>query len=791
MFTLFFFLTTVFLFFRYGTDLPNYEQLANYKPSISSRFFADDGSLLTEYATEKRIYLELHDIPENVSDAFISAEDRNFYKHFGLDFKAIARAMLGNIKTVVTGGRSRPKGASTITQQVSKNFFLTSEISIARKIKEMILALKIERTFTKDYILTLYLNKIYLGYYSYGVAAAAHNYFDKSLDQLTLGEAAFLAALPKAPNNYNPVTNKEKAIERRNWVLGRMLVNEKITKAEYDEAVAEDLIVSNKFNNSLQSYSMYFSEEVRKTVSNQFSNDILYQEGFSVWTTMDPELQKQATISFRKGILGYDKAHGFRGPLGRMTDISDWRKQLTSDFNKPGGLPKGWNMAVVLSVSATEAEIGLSNDTRGKIVVKGVAWARGGINAVSQVLKVGDVILVEKQNDETFVLQQNPKVNGAMVVMDPHSGKVLAMVGGFSYEQSKFNRVTQAQRQIGSTIKPFIYMTALAKDEYSPFSILLDAPIVMERGDGPGLWKPENYERTFKGNLTLRQSLELSRNTPTIRLANELGIPEISETFKRFGLYNKDLTKSGLSIALGTGETTLMKVAGAFSTFPNGGIKINPYFIEKVQDRDGNIIFKNDKRICGNCGGENSSADDLPMIAEIRERIVDPQTNYQIISILKGVVQAGSGTPAKIDGAYLAGKTGTSSDNKDAWFIGFSDKLLVGIYVGYDRPEGLGRAGTGSTLAAPIFKDFMLEALKAYPSEDFEVPSGITFIRLNKKDGTFAASADEPIVIEAVKDSEMGNILKRAEIRDEKEQIIGGRGVVNEQNYDASVGGLY
>ncbi len=794
------FLATVFLFFKYGTNLPNYEQLANYKPSLSSRFFAKDGSLLTEYAAEKRIYMELKEIPQNVIDAFISAEDKNFYSHSGVDFTGLARAMLGNIKNVLSGSKKRPTGASTITQQVSKNFFLSSDLSVGRKIKEMILSLKIERTFTKDHILTLYLNKIYLGYYSYGVAAAAHNYFDKSLDQLTLGEAAFLAALPKAPNNYNPISNKDRAIERRNWVLWRMLKNKKINDEQYNTALAEDLVVSSKFNNNLHFYSMYFAEEVRKTVSEQFSNDILYQEGFSVFTTMDPEIQKLATVALKNGIVNYDRNNGYRGPLGTMKDVSEWRRSLVNDFSKPAGIPKTWEMAVVLNVTNEEAEIGLENNSKGVIPVKNLGWARKNlkdqrlgeeIKSARQVLKVGDVILVENDKENSYKLTQNPNVNGAMIVMDPYTGKVFAMVGGYAFEQSKFNRVTQAQRQVGSIIKPFIYLTALQKDEYTPFTILLDAPVVMDRGEDEGLWKPENYEKNFRGNLTLRSALELSRNSPTIRLAQELGISEISDTFRKFGIYNRDMTKSGLSIALGSGETTLIKMAGAFSTFANGGYKITPYYIEKVQDRNGKNIYKNETRECDVCRSSVLNNSQTPAITDNREVILDPQTNYQIISILKGVIERGSGTRAFIPGAYLAGKTGTSSDFKDAWFVGFSDNLLVGIYIGFDKPSSLGNYGSGGLVAAPIFKEFMEQALKMYPSKDFKVPDGITFIRLNKQTGNYAEPGDESVIVEAVKDSQMNKIQKSSEVQPEEEHIIRGKGVKVEQNYDADIGGLY
>ncbi|MDR0367062.1 MAG: transglycosylase domain-containing protein, partial [Rickettsiales bacterium] len=547
-----------FALIKFGTELPDYKALAEYKPPITSRFYAGDGSLLTEYATEKRVFVPLKDIPPNLINAFISAEDKNFWTHSGLDPLGILRAAFVNIKRKITSGPPGG-GASTITQQVAKNFFLTPERTLSRKIREAILSLKMERTFSKRHILTLYMNQIFLGYRSYGVAAAATNYFGKSLDELTLGESAFLAAVPKAPANYNPITHRDRAIARRNWVLERMEDNGYISREEREQAEAEDINANESPMSRPQPNALYFSEEVRKLLAEIYGEEQLYSGGLAVRTTLDPRYQKIATNVLRKALLDFDRKQGWRGAAENFgpADQEDWGQLLKQSQQASGMEDEGWRPAIVIN----PLQIGFKNSTTGVLSPSAIAFAQGN-------LKSGDIIFVKK-NGDLYDLKQIPEINGAMVVMDPHTGRVFALVGGFSYWQSKFNRATQALRQPGSTIKPFVYLAALATGKYTPSSILLDAPIVMDKETGEQ-WRPENYDDIFEGEITLRRAVEKSKNIPTIRTAMDIGLRNFVKTALDFGAY-KSVPAPNLSMALGSGDTRLLDLTGAFAKLINGG----------------------------------------------------------------------------------------------------------------------------------------------------------------------------------------------------------------------------
>ncbi len=782
-FSLFCLFTFIFVFMRYGVNLPDYNQLAEYKPPVTSRFYAGDGSLLTEYATEQRIFVPLKDIPPNLINAFISAEDKNFWTHSGIDLVGIVRATIVNVKNKLLGGGRRMVGASTITQQVAKNFFLSSEQSMTRKIKEIILALKMERAFSKHHILTLYFNQIFLGFRSYGVAAAALNYFNKSLDELTLSECAFLASLPKAPNNYNPITNKDRAITRRNWVLDRMVEDGYISQEEAEVAKQDDIEVSESFISKNQRYSLYFSEEVRKFLSGIYGEEQLYSGGLAVRTTVDPEYQRIATRAVRKALLNFDKKKGWRGAEKHIDiDAEEWLQDATivkqlETTNKElwqillarneissGVEDDGWRRAIVLNVDDKTASIGLSKGDRGVITLDSLGWSKrklsdasdetAPIKSMNEVLKKGDIIFVKLVDGKTlqYSLQQVPELNGAMVVLDPHTGRIYALVGGFSYNRSKFNRATQAYRQPGSTIKPFVYLTAIEKG-YTPSSVILDAPVVLEKSDGE-LWRPENYDNAFAGEITLRRALEKSKNNPTIRIAKDIGVRTFLKNALKFGVYKK-VDEPNLSMALGSGDTTLLDLTSAFAKIINGGKNMKPFLVDRVQDRNGKTVYKSDERECENCSNIDWVQNSLPPeVKDEREQLSDPVSLYQIVNILQGVVERGSGWMARIPGKTICGKTGTSNDQKDVWFVGGTPDLVAGVFLGYDQPKSLGSYAAGGSLAAPIFKDFMEQVLKNKKDVAFRVPKGVSLVRVNRETGKPATvnDANFNVVLEAFKE---------------------------------------
>lgn len=766
--TFFFFAVIAFVLvisslWKLSGELPDYRQLEKYQPAVTTRLFAGDGQLLMEYATEKRLFVPEEKIPALVKKAFIAAEDKNFYSHSGIDYTGIARALVGNLKNFGTG--KRPAGASTITQQVAKNFLLTAELSYTRKLKEAILATRIEQAFTKQHILELYLNEIYLGNRSYGVAAAALNYFGKSLNDLNIQEVAYLAALPKGPNNYNPKTKHEAAVGRRDWVIDRMVEEGYITEDEAKAAKAAPLETVER-NNEFVKDAQYFSEEVRREISKDFGDDALYEGGLIVRTTLDPKLQSIATKIFQQEIKNYDLRHGWRGAPNSIEIDKDYQEKL-SKVEMPKGDDPTWEKAVVLSVKADHATIETADKDAGVIPLALLSWARKSLNkqdvggspkSVTEVLKAGDVVWVEKADTKviknknlagnSYELRQTPNVEGAMIVMDPHTGKVLASVGGYSFAKSQFNRSTQALRQTGSAFKPFVYLSAL-ENGYSPTDLILDAPFVLDQGAGLPKWKPVNYSKKFYGLMTLREGIEKSRNLMTVRLAQDVGMDKVSEMSKRIGV-NDNLPKL-LSMSLGAGDTKLINMASAYAVIVNGGKKIQPYFIERIQDRDGKTILKKDQRNCENCNVDVWQSQEIPALIDDREQIVDPLSAYQMTSILEGVAVRGTGARLRALNKHLAGKTGTTNENKDGWFMGFSPDLVVGVYIGFDEPRTLGRRETGAAVALPVFYNFMEKALAKQADIPFRTPQGIKLVRINSITGKPATPNDTSVIVEALK----------------------------------------
>ncbi|MDD1525695.1 penicillin-binding protein [Bradyrhizobium sp. WBOS7] len=752
------------LIWHFSKDLPDYSQLQDYEPPVMTRVHAVDGSLVGEYAKERRLYLPIQAVPKLVINAFLAAEDKNFYEHGGIDYTGMARAGLVYIQNY--GSNRRPQGASTITQQVAKNFLLTNEVSFARKIKEALLAMRIEKTYSKDKILELYLNEIYLGLGAYGIAAASLVYFDKSVNELTVAEASYLAALPKMPATLHPVRNRDRAIERRNYVVDRLLENGWIKQADADKARKEPLAVTSRSNGAHTFAGEYFAEEVRRDIFERYGEKKLYEGGLSVRTTLNPKIQVMARKAMVTGLVNYDEQQGYRGAISKLDISGDWGVKLAEIKSLSDISP--WRMAVVLETSDQSARIGFQPSRElggavskqretGIITVDGVKWARavqGGTKgktptAVSQVLQPGDVIYADplykdgQPVEGQYRLRQIPEVSGAMVAMDPWTGRVLAMVGGFSFDQSQFNRATQAYRQPGSSFKPIVYSAAL-DNGYTPSTVVLDAPIEIDQGQGAGVWRPENFSSgKFQGPVTLRNALRQSLNTVTVRLAQDIGMPLIGEYARRFGVY--DELPNYLSYALGAGETTAMRMVTAYSMLANGGRRVKPTLIDRIQDRYGHTIFKHDQRECRGCdapGGWKNQPE--PQLIDRREQVLDSMTAYQITELMEGVVQSGTATVIKAVGKPVAGKTGTTNEAKDAWFVGFSPDIAVAIYMGYDKPRPLGKgnAATGGHLAAPIARDFLQLALADKPAVPFKVPAGIKLVRVAAKTGMRAGPGE-------------------------------------------------
>ena len=743
---------------HFSQGLPDYYELASYDPPVVSRIYAGDGRLLAEYAVENRVFVPITVMPKRVINAFLAAEDKTFYTHPGVDLPGVINAMVVNLRNY--GSDRRPVGASTITQQVTKNFFLTNEVSYKRKIREMILALRIEKAFDKNRILELYLNQIYLGSGNYGVATAALNYFSKSLDELSIGEAAYLASLPKAPNNYNIRRNHEAAVERRNWVIQRMQEDGHITAAEAEAARAEPLEQRSRAATE-HVVAEYFAEEVRREIVQRFGEDGLYKKGLAVRATIDPRLQEIADRVLRQHLVTYDKTQGYRGPLKHFDSVETWQKTL--EELPPMPWLYDWQPALVLEATPDAATLGFKDGSQGRIPVAALGWARKrtpegrvgpAVKAANDVLAVGDLIATEplvedgKRVEGAFALRQVPEISGAMVAMDPHTGRVLAMTGGWSYQQSEFNRATQAKRQPGSSFKPIVYLAAL-ESGFTPSTMILDAPIVIDQGPGLPLWRPENYAQDFLGAATMRRGLENSRNLMTIRMAQTIGMAKVAEMAGRLGVI--DNMQQTLAMSLGAGETTVLRLAGAYAEIVNGGKKVTPTVIDRIQDNQGWTIYRHDQRPCEGCQLSDYAGGAMPEIPDMREQVIDPATAYQMVSMLEGVVLRGTGTAVKAVGKPLAGKTGTTNEGRDVWFMGFSPDLVAGVYLGFDQPRSLGPKATGGGLSAPIFRDFMIEALKDKPATPFRVPPGIRLVRVDYMTGERAGPGSEKIVLEAFK----------------------------------------
>jgi len=723
----------------YSNKIPDYKFLKNYKPPVSSKVYSGNGELVADFSKEKRIFVPYNSIPKNVINSFLSAEDKNFFSHPGVDAKGVLRAIVNNISNIVSS--KRLEGASTITQQVAKNFLLTNEVSLNRKIKEAILAFRIERALSKQRILELYLNQIYLGSGAYGVAAASLEYFDKSIKDLDYVEAALLAALPKAPSKYNPYRDIELAKFRRNLVLKNLFDNNYIDAKLYQK-LQDEKINLNKSKKIYLEDAQYYIEDVRKNVIETFTYDKVYKQGLNINTPINLTLQKIATESLRNGLISYDKRKGWRGPLTNKSYSENWKDNLEK-FNLENSI--NWQLAIVKSLNKFSAQIETEKKLSGQIEFKDISWTK---KEFDQLLKIGDVIYVKKIEKNKYTLKQLPKINGGIVVMDPYTGRVLALSGGFSFKNSEFNRASQALRQPGSAFKPLVYALALEND-YTPTSLVLDAPLVLDQGSDLKMWKPENYGKKFYGPSTLRVGLEKSRNLMTVRISQKLGIDKVVNFSKQLGVY--DNPSELLSISLGSAETTLLKLTSAYCAFVNGGKLVKPVLIDRIQDSQGNTIINNQQRQCLNCNEISFTSDEYPEIENNFKEVFSNQTAYQVTSLLEGVILRGTGKKLKKLNLNLAGKTGTTNENTDAWFIGYTSNFVVGVYVGMDNPSPLGKFETGSKTALPIFEKFIKKAVKKSDARPFKVPEGITLMVVDPLTGQKAKFSSKDTIIEAYK----------------------------------------
>ncbi len=744
---IFFALSTLWYF---SIGLPDYKKLSDYQPPISSRVYSDNGKLIAEYAIQKRLFVPYESIPEIVINSFLSAEDKNFFSHPGVDAKGIIRATLKNLKNI--SQNKRLEGASTITQQVAKNFLLTNEVSIKRKIKEAILAFRIERAYSKERILELYLNQIYLGQGTYGIAAASLEYFDKSIKELNYSDAALLAALPKAPSKYDPYKYPKIGKFRRNLVLQNLFENNFISKKQLKEFKNKELNLKRRKIEIVNEANSY-TEEVRRSVNENFGFEKLYSQGLSIKTPLNIKYQKVAIQSLRNGIEQYDRRHGWKGPITNKLKNKDWKKKLDNYKLDP---TLNWKFAEIISVNGNEIKIKLLDDKRNIVESLNFKKAKWSFKKkdVTKVHEQGDIIFVKKING-SWNLKQYPRVNGGIVAINPFTGDVKALVGGFNFKSSEFNRVTQAKRQPGSAFKPIVYAAAL-ENGFSPNSIILDAPFVESQGVGLKNWKPENYGKKFYGPSTFRKGIEYSRNLMTIRIAKILGLDKILDLSKKLKIYD-DIPEL-LSVSLGAAETTLINLTSAYATFINGGMKIEPTLISRIQDRRGKTILQVKNRECVRCDKFFNQASIYPEIKNTNARVISEETAYQITSILKGTVERGTAKKLKSLNVPLAGKTGTTNNNFDAWFIGFSSNLVIGVYIGFDNPKTLGKFETGSKAALPIFKEFVENALYKDDFKEFEIPNNIYLTSLNYDTGLKTTSKDKNIIIEALKKKDINNI---------------------------------
>ena len=740
------FISIIVILWTYSNKLPDYKFLKNYKPSVSSKLYSGGGELVSDFSSEKRIFVPYNAIPKKVIHAFLSAEDKNFFSHPGVDAKGIIRAVLRNISNIIY--EKRLEGASTITQQVAKNFLLSNEVSLNRKIKEAILAFRIERALSKERILELYLNQIYLGQGAYGIASASLEYFDKPISKLDYAEASLLAALPKAPSKYNPFKNIDLAKYRRDLVIRNLYDNSYISYKKYKKLLNTKIILKKRKKIYLED-ARYYVEDVRKFIVEKYGFDKVYKQGFNIKTPINLEIQTIATQSLRDGLIQYDKRKGWRGPLLNKKDTNNWNNDL-----KKYHLEKsiGWNLAIIKKINKFFVEIETDQKIAGKIEYQDVSWTK---KELDKLFKVGDVVYVNKIKDNIFSLKQLPKANGGIVVMDPFTGRVIAMSGGFSFKRSEFNRATQASRQPGSAFKPFIYALAL-ENNFTPSTLILDAPIVLDQGEDLKMWKPENYGKKFYGPSTLRTGLEKSRNLMTVRIALELGLKKITTFSKQLKIYENP--EELMSISLGSAETTLLKLTTAYCSFINGGKLIEPIFVDRIQDSEGNTIYNSEKRVCKKCNEISFLGEEIPKITDNFPQIFSAETAYQVTSMLEGAVQRGTGRKLKDLNLDLAGKTGTTNENTDAWFVGFTSNLVVGVYVGFDEPKSLGRYETGSKTALPIFKAFIKNAVKKKDARPFKVAKNIKMMVIDLITGKKANFGSKKTIIEVFKKNRLENI---------------------------------
>ena len=722
---------------RYSPELPSYENIMNYKPNLSSRIYSSDGLLLKSFYTEERIFIPGNRIPKNIKNAFLASEDKNFYDHYGIDIFAILRALFTNIVNI--NSNKRVVGASTITQQVVKNLLLTNELSYSRKIKEIILAVRVENILDKDEILELYLNDIYLGFGSYGIGSASLNYFNKSIYDLELHEIAFLAALPKAPNNYNPKRNYFKAVERRNWVIDRMYVNKFIESNDLNYK-NKPLEVYKRVDTEFSDADYYY-EEIRKELFKKYGKEKLYSEGLIIKTALDSEIQEKANQSLIEGLIDYQKKQGWNGLIENTTLENFFNKK--QEYKNKNPFYPDWHEVIIDKVNKTTIEV--YNLSKEKLIINLDNQYNDWLLNVNFIK--GDVIYIEKKNKD-YIINQEPQVNGAIIVLDPYNGDILALAGGYSFNKSEFNRATQAKRQPGSAFKPIVYLAAL-NEGYTPSTLILDAPYVVDQGPGLPKWKPSNYTDEFYGLTTMRTGIEKSRNLMTVRLANRIGMNKILSMANNLNI--SDGLDDKLSMSLGSGVITLKDLTNAYATIANGGKKVEPKLVTSIYSRDGKKIFDTRSKKCLDCKIKKISPNvKIPNLNENKNIIIDPRLAYQITSMMEGVIKRGTAKKLQDLGVPIAGKTGTTNENKDAWFIGFTPDLVIGVYVGYDQPKSLGYKQTGSSVAVPIFKNFAEKIKINKNKKPFRVPSGISFVRIDPNNGMVSnkkSSIVEPFIL--------------------------------------------
>jgi len=734
-------ITILAILWVFSNNLPDYNFLKKYKPPVSSKVYSGEGEFVSDFSTEKRIFIPYNSIPKKVINSFLSAEDKNFFSHPGVDAKGVLRAFINNISNILSS--KRLEGASTITQQVAKNFLLSNEVSLNRKLKEAILAFRIERALSKKRIIELYLNQIYLGEGTYGIASASLEYFDKPINELNYAEASLLAALPKAPSKYNPYKNITLAKFRRDLVLKNLLDNKYLDKKNFEKLKDQKIILKKRKKIFLED-TRYYVEDIRKDIVKKFGYDKVYKQGFNIKTPLNLNLQNIATKTLRDGLINYDKRKGWRGPLINKKYSKNWNKDKSlKKFRLEDSI--NWKLAIVKKINKFSVDIETEKKILGKINYENISWTK---KEFDELFSTGDIIYVKKNDKNTYELKQLPKVNGGIVVMDPFTGRVVALSGGFSFQKSEFNRASQALRQPGSAFKPFIYAIAL-ENNYSPSTLVLDAPLVLEQGADLKMWKPENYGKKFYGPSTLRMGLEKSRNLMTVRIARNLGLKKIVNLSKQLGIYNNP--DEILSLSLGSAETTLIKLTSAYCSFINGGKLVKPILIDRIQDSEGNTIFNTETRECINCDKISFLSNEVPKISDNFTQIFSPETAYQMTSLLEGVVQRGTGRGLKDLNLDLAGKTGTTNKNTDTWFVGFTSKLAIGVYVGFDEPKTLGRYETGAKTAMPIFKDFVKKAIKKKDARPFKVADNITMMVIDRLTGEKANFASKETIIEVFK----------------------------------------